>query len=59
MLFNKDEIAELKYFKRIAFDLNIYEIKFERDPVLIKLCNHLNFDINSNLDLFKSIISNT
>ncbi|MEB6638494.1 hypothetical protein KWD59_05805 [Acinetobacter baumannii] len=59
MLFNNDEIAELKYFKRIAFVLNTYVIKFERDPVLINLCNDMNFDIKSNLDLFKSIISST
>ncbi|MFL9490124.1 hypothetical protein [Acinetobacter baumannii] len=59
MLFNKDEIEELKYFKRIAFTLNTYVIKFERDPVLINLCNNMDFDINLNLNLFKSIISNT
>lgn len=59
MLFNKDEIEELKYFKRIAFTLNTYVIKFERDPVLINLCNNMDFDINLNLDFFKSIISNT
>ncbi|MFP0967809.1 hypothetical protein ACLDZY_11980 [Acinetobacter baumannii] len=59
MLFLKDEIAKLKYFKRIAVKLNTYQIKFENDPALIKICNDLNFDVNFNFDLFKSIINNT
>lgn len=59
MLFNKEEISKLKYFKHIAFVLNTYVIKFERDPVLINLCNDMDFDIKSNLDFFKSIISTT
>ncbi|SSP36713.1 Uncharacterised protein [Acinetobacter baumannii] len=59
MLFNRDEIAALKYFKRIASDLNTYQIKFEKDPVLIKLNKQMNFHVIASLNLLKNILNNT